>query len=291
MLGSPQQPPTVDEVLNLLETARQNAVVNLLGIPIEQRPAFFDGLLPQLLRLRARTARPHWIVIDETHHLLPTTWHPGTITLPQRMESLLMITVHPGSVAKAILDSVDLVLAVGESPEETIRLFCEAAGENVPKLTPAQLEPGEVLAWWRGRGEPPIRIRCERPRSERRRHSRKYAEGNLGPDRSFHFRGPEGALNLRAQNLNLFLQIGDGIDDATWMFHLKRGDYSEWFREMIKDAEMADEARNVEQQPNVSPVDSREAIRALVERRYTLPSEPAEYVKPRDETKTADQSQ
>jgi hypothetical protein len=27
----------------------------------------------------------------------------------------------------------------------------------------------------------------------------------------------------------MFLQIADGIDDATWDFHLVCGDYSNWF--------------------------------------------------------------
>jgi hypothetical protein len=279
VLGDPQQAPTVEGALGVIEKPKANAVINLVGIPIEHRPAFSDGLLPRLQELRARTGRPHWIVVDETHHLMPTTWHPATLTLPQQLEGMILITVHPESVAKALLNAVDVVLAVGESPEETIQAFCEAVGESCPKLAPTTLEPLEVLAWWRRSEEPPIRIRCIPQRSERRRHSRKYAEGNLGPDRSFHFRGPEGKLNLRAQNLNLFLQLADGVDDETWMHHLRQGDYSEWFRTMIKDADLSDEAEQVEKRANVTPVDSRAAIREAVERRYTLPSEPAEYVK------------
>ncbi len=233
--------------------------------------------------MRARTGRPHWIVIDETHHLMPTTWHPTTLTLPQRLEGIILITVHPASVALALLNAVDLVLAVGESPERTIRDFCEAVGEPPPEMEPTTLEPLEVLAWWRRSQAPPVRIRCIPQRSERRRHSRKYAEGNLGPDRSFHFRGPEGKLNLRAQNLNLFLQLADGVDDETWMHHLRQGDYSEWFRSKIKDADLAGEAEKVEKRIDASPKDSRAAIREAVERRYTLPSEPAEYAKANDD--------
>ena len=210
---------------------------------------------------------------------MPTTWHPAAMTLPQQLEGMILITVHPESVAKALLNAVDLVLAVGESPERTIGDFCEAVGERPPEMAPTTLEPLEVLAWWRRSHEPPVRVRCIPQRSERRRHSRKYAEGNLGPERSFHFRGPEGKLNLRRQNLNLFLQIADGVDDETWMHHLRQGDYSEWFRTMIKDADLAGEAEQVEQQPDVTPQDSRAAIREAVERRYTLPSEPAEYAR------------
>jgi hypothetical protein len=41
-------------------------------------------------------------------------------------------------------------------------------------------------------------------------------------------RGPENALNLRAQNLMIFLQLADGVDDRTWQHHLHAGDYSRW---------------------------------------------------------------
>src|SRR6266446_10126510 len=57
------------------------------------------------------------------------------------------------------------------------------------------------------------------PHAQRLRHSRKYAEGELGEDKSFYFRGQEGSLNLRAQNLVLFLQIAEGVDDGTWLYH------------------------------------------------------------------------
>jgi hypothetical protein len=282
-MGDPQQAPTVEGALDLVEEPKANAVINLVGIPIEHRPEFSDSLLPRLQELRARTGRPHWIVVDETHHLMPTTWHPATLTIPQQLEGVIMITVHPESVARALLDAVDIVLAVGEFPEKTIGDFCQAIDEPAPPMSPTTLEPLEVLGWWRRSNQPPVKVRCIPQRTERRRHSRKYAEGNLGPDRSFHFRGPEGKLNLRAQNLNLFLQIADGVDDETWMHHLRAGDYSEWFRVFIKDPDLGDEAATIETQAELSPQDSRAAIRGAVERRYTLPSEPAEYVKSSEE--------
>ncbi|MHB1559829.1 MAG: HAD-IIB family hydrolase [Isosphaeraceae bacterium] len=278
VMGEPQQAPTVEGALDLLATPKANAVINLVGIPIEHRPEFSDSLLPRLHELRARTGRPHWIVIDETHHLMPTTWHPVALTLPQRIAGLIQITVHPGSVSRALLDAVDLVLAVGEGPERTLAEFCEAVDEPAPPMQPTNLEPLEVMAWWRRSNKPPVRVRCIPQRSERRRHSRKYAEGNLGPDRSFHFRGPEGKLNLRAQNLHLFLQIADGVDDDTWTHHLRQGDYSQWFRSKIKDNDLAAEAEEVEKQSGLSPAVSRAAIRAAVQRRYTLPGEPVEYI-------------
>ena len=78
-------------------------------------------------------------------------------------------------------------------------------------------------------------ITAMRPKEELKRHLLKYAEGELGEDKSFYFRGPKKALNLRAQNLSTFVQLADGVDDETWLHHLRAGKYSEWFRDAIKD--------------------------------------------------------
>ena len=106
----------------------------------------------------------------------------------------------------------------------------------------------------------------------RHRHRRKYAEGQLPPDRSFYFRGPQLKMNLCAQNLMLFLQIGDGVDDETWLYHLRRGDFSRWFRECIKDENLATAAERLESLTNATPQESRALIRAAVEQDYTVPA-------------------
>jgi hypothetical protein len=107
--------------------------------------------------------------------------------------------------------------------------------------------------------------------ADRQRHQRKYAEGELGEDRSFYFRGPNASLNLRAQNLERFKQIGDGVDDTTWEYHLKRHDVSRWFREVIKDEDLAAEAVQIESD-DLTPDDSRARMRLAIERRYTAPA-------------------
>jgi hypothetical protein len=39
---------------------------------------------------------------------------------------------------------------------------------------------------------------------------------------SFYFRGPDDKLKLRAQNLAVFVQLAEGVDDETWLFHLRQ---------------------------------------------------------------------
>jgi len=134
-------------------------------------------------------------------------------------------------------------------------------------------EPGQALVWLvRSAGEAPVLVQTPRAKAERRRHQRNYAQGELSPEQSFYFRGPDDKLNLRAQNLMTFLQLGEGVDEETWLFHARRGDYSRWFETMIKDEELAARAREIEQDGSPGVADARKKLRAAVESRYTAPA-------------------
>jgi HAD superfamily hydrolase (TIGR01484 family) len=273
MLGDAKKGPGQEEILQVVKNAGSNTIVNMVGMPIQDRPAFFLALAPKLLELRAATGRPHWIIIDEAHHMLPAPWDFNTIPFPKEMKNLFYVTLLPGALPPPILHTIDVILAVGEKPDETIADFCKQVDAPVPpmrKLT--RLDRGAALLWRRYREEDPFVIHLPTNRTEHRRHVRKYAEGELQPERSFYFKGPEGKLNIRAQNLMLFAQIGEGIDDETWMHHLRNGDFSAWFRDHIKDELLAEEVIPIEQDPSITPDQSRKQIRAAIEMHYTLPA-------------------
>jgi hypothetical protein len=199
---------------------------------------------------------------------LPADWKLPDVVLPEQLYNLALITVHPEYLSPTLLGRVDLILAVGENAGATLNAFCNAAGVPTPPAPCSNLEPGEALLWWVRGDRRPRTVRVHPPRTERRRHRRKYAEGELPPDRSFFFRGPAGKLNLRAQNLALFLQTADGVDDETWEFHRRRGDYSRWFLQCIKDDDLAAAAEQVEHLERPSPAESRALIRTAIERDY-----------------------
>lgn len=272
VVGSTDQPPRIEAVMQLLADPRKNAVINLLGLPLADRPRFFESLLPTLLDLRARTGRPHWLILDEVHHLLPDHYVPARDLWPNALKGLILITVHPDRVLRPLLASVDWLWAIGAAPGETLKRYARGAGVKAPTVRNGDLESGEVLVWARHQSGSPQVIRAIPPRTERKRHHRKYAEGELGEERSFYFRGPDGKLNLRAQNLSVFLQSAAGIDDETWLFHLRRGDYSRWFHDVIKDKALAAAVAHVERLPDPSPQETREFVRDQIERRYTAPA-------------------
>ena len=197
---------------------------------------------------------------------------PASAAVVSALESTILVTVHPDHVSPAALNSVDVVIAVGEKPVDSFQSLAAALRTSAPSVANVELPPGEALVWFRRNGTQPIRVRTVPGQAERRRHLRQYAEGELSPGQSFYFRGADGKLNLRAQNLGVFLQMADGVDDSTWMHHLKRGDYSNWFRRFIKDDELAAETAGVEEAEGMSPQESRRLIREAVEKRYTAPA-------------------
>jgi len=88
---------------------------------------------------------------------------------------------------------------------------------------------------------------------------------------SFYFRGPKEKQNLGAPNLSLFCHIARGIDEETWLFHLRRGDYSRWIKGSVKDEFLAREVQRVEESADMTPQESRSRICTAIEHRYTLP--------------------
>ncbi len=272
MFGTSQRGPGMMEIVTALESPDTNLVVNLVGLPLQDRPAFFLALLPALQERRAKSGRPHWILVDETHHLLPRDWQPVQAVLAKDLTGMVYVTVHPDHVAKSVLHTVDVVVALGDDPKGTITGFCEVLGLPVPQVPYTTLDPGEAVFWDRRSTELPCTLRIAPCEADRRRHRRKYAEGELPEDRSFFFRGPDNLLNLRAHNLILFMQLAEGVDEKTWLHHLRRGDYSTWMSEGIKDSHLADAVRRIEQRPSVSAERSRQMIRSAIEERYTVPA-------------------
>jgi hydroxymethylpyrimidine pyrophosphatase-like HAD family hydrolase len=270
VLGDNRTAPTVTELVDVLRRPSESVVAVLLGVGLDDRPGFLDPAVSAIETLLKDTGRPHWVVLDEAHHLLPA--NAGTArSLPAGLDSAMLITVHPDHLPADVLARVNLVVAVGPAPWSVMRTFASSAGVTPPD-SPQALEAGEALAWFTHDHSAPIGFRPASPHLERLRHKRKYAEGTLGPDKSFYFQGPANKLHLRAQNFELFLQLAEGVDDETWLHHLRRGDYSAWVHDAIKDDELATEIAAIESAEGISATDSRAAIADAIGKRYTRSS-------------------
>jgi hypothetical protein len=269
--GNEHRSVSVSEVLAFLEDPKISLSVNLLGIPLADRPNFFSQLFPALQALRIRTGRPHWIILDEAHHLMPPEWVHLDTLIPHSLQGVVFVTVHPVHLAPVALSVVDLLVAIGPNPEDTVRQVAHEMGRELSWPKSLSYEPRRAVAWFPREDKAPFSIELVRGRTGRVRHQRKYAMGDLR-ERSFYFTGPQAQHRLRAHNLVMFEQIAEGIDEPTWMYHLRRGDYSRWFQESVNDRYLADQARRVEQRLELAPRETRRLIRGLIEARYTLPA-------------------
>lgn len=271
-LGDMRRPPSIDEILRVLDNPDTDVSVNLLAIALGDRPAFLEQLFPRLQSMRARTGRPHWILIDEAHHVWPSAWGPVSLTFPQEVGELVLVTLHADEIAVPILERIDVVISVGPMPEPELVAFSVAIGVPPPPVTEPP-RPGDVLVWNRGAGQKPRWVTPAPGRGEHLRHLRKYAEGNLR-EKSFYFRGPDERLNLRARNLAVFVEIADGVDDETWLYHLAQGDYTRWFAEAVKDPALSATAAEIAARTDLTPRQSRALISEAITTRYTLPARP-----------------
>ncbi|ACP25714.1 putative phosphoglycolate phosphatase [Sinorhizobium fredii NGR234] len=267
-VGNGSTTPTDSQVLEILANPDDNVVVSALGFEPEERPSFFAKLMSGLSAQRARTGRPHWLIIDAVDHLMPAARDGAPLAPADDISGTIMITDHPDAASPGVLAAVTAVVALGPKAHEAIETFCRAVGEASPAGLEKFHEDEEVLFWRRAPGASVQRIRAEKPKQVRTRNARKYAEGHLGEEASFYFRGPEDKLNLRADNLTIFLQIAEGIDDETWEHHLRAGDYSKWFGESIGDPDLSQKAAGIEEDRSLSPAESRNKLAEAVRRRY-----------------------
>lgn len=270
VVGTQKNPLSLDEVAQALATG-SNIVFNLLGVALQERPRFFAAMVPLIEQRRLRTGQPHTLVVDEAHHMLGRELPSAISAMGARLDRSLFVTVHPEALCRPVLQRINGLIVVGGEADLALRQYAEATGRDLTLPVDAALEPGQAWVWLEAASPVAHRVRLQPSRSQQRRHSRKYAEGELAADRSFYFIGPEGRLKLRAQNLLVFLQMGDGVDDDTWRHHLQRHDYSAWIEREIKDPELAAEVRRIETTVS-DPRVSREAVRAAIERLYTLPA-------------------
>jgi hydroxymethylpyrimidine pyrophosphatase-like HAD family hydrolase len=258
--------PTAKELEQLL-CKTGGLVLNLRAVSRAEKVRCGMQLLSVAAKVRKTTGMPHWVAIDEAHRLLPAVGSPHADVLAALSGSLCLTAPDVKQLAAPVRAQINtLACPCGDE----FRAALEVLGWNA--ADPGHLdatEPGEAVLVHRHDTAAAARFRPDQRRSEHRRHVRKSIEGELPPDRSFYFRGPQNALNLRAANLVRFREIAEGIDDATWEHHRARRDYSHWIRAQIDDPDLAALAEDVEA-ANGPPPESRRRLLAAIRERYNV---------------------
>jgi hydroxymethylpyrimidine pyrophosphatase-like HAD family hydrolase/energy-coupling factor transporter ATP-binding protein EcfA2 len=262
--------PAADELAQMLGRPGESLVLDLSALSRAEKVAYATKVLATANAVRGVRGMPHWLVIDEAHHIFPSDGSQATDLLAPAPESFALITLGVDELPREVVERVNTIASTDlDAFRGAVRAVFGRDVHGLRLPTGAPLDRGEAAVAWRDGDRPATRFRVVRRRVEHRRHVRKYTEGELPPDRSFYFRGPAAALNLRAANLVRFCELADGVDEATWEHHLRQGEYSAWVRDVIKDLELADEITAVEQAA-LPAAESRKRVLEAIRRRYAV---------------------
>jgi hydroxymethylpyrimidine pyrophosphatase-like HAD family hydrolase len=179
-IGDATREPAPTEILELLESPRENVIVNLRAAPATDRPRFVASLLPRIFELRGRVGRPHFIVFEEAHQVLAAAHDVNTPALPDRAPGMVFVTARPDRLALDVIRQIGDVLAIGEDAGASLHAVAALTGDRPPIAWDAPLRPGEAMAWRRTAGQAPFPVQRPLPRAERRRH--RYAPGDMGEE-------------------------------------------------------------------------------------------------------------
>jgi hydroxymethylpyrimidine pyrophosphatase-like HAD family hydrolase len=259
--------PAPDELRQLLHQPRTSLVLNLSAMSRAEKVTYATKALGAVAAVRSTSGLPHWLILDEAHHIMPADGSPAADLLRAGPESLCMITLTVDDLAP---DARALVNTVAATELEAFAAALRALNRDAAVPLGGPLAQGEAALGSLGEEARVTRVRLAKRRVQHRRHVRKYTEGELPPDRSFWFRGPANALNLRAANLTRFVELAEGVDERTWAWHLARRDYSTWARDMIKDADLAGALAAVESTADLPPTESRRRALDEIRARYTV---------------------
>jgi hydroxymethylpyrimidine pyrophosphatase-like HAD family hydrolase/energy-coupling factor transporter ATP-binding protein EcfA2 len=264
--------PAPEEMDQLLRHSGTSLVLDLSAMTLAEKVVYATKMLAVVAGVRSSIGRPHWLIIDEAHHVLPAEGSPAVDFVRPGAEGLALITLDAAELAPSVRPLPNVVasteLSAFHAGVRTV-LAARAARNGALPVDGPSLERGEAALAWLEPDPRAVRFRVTRRRVHHRRHVRKYTEGELPPERSFYFRGPTGALNLRAVNLVRFVELAEGVDEVTWAHHLATGDYEAWVRRVIKDPELADEIAAIEAAGG-PPGESRRQVLDRIRQRYAV---------------------
>ena len=266
IIGNDKVFPPMEEIRHLLLEPAQNVVVCTLAIPLADRPVFFAKFLTFFLDLRKEYGHPHWLLLDEAHHLVPGLAETLADKLPEEFNNFIIISTSPHELSTTSLSRVSTVIAIGKDSAYPFRQFSEKLQLPMPASIP-DLAENEIAIWDREEdGKPVYKARFRLPEQLQQRHKKKYAQGDMSYN-SFIFTGPDNKMHLKANNLMLFAHIAEGIDTETWLFHLHRKDFSRWFRDSVHDQELANVGEEAERISNTDA--SKKHILSYITTKYT----------------------
>ncbi|MEZ4701826.1 MAG: DUF5752 family protein [Rhodothermales bacterium] len=270
--------PPVEDLVTLSTYSNVSLILDLSAYGIEERAAYVSSLMPALLALRARRGRPHWFLIDEIHNFCPSGGGSLSGPMCQGMQAggFGLVGFRPSQVEPAVLDAIDnWLLTRTMLPEELgvleERLTAAGIDDVAGQLATLPVGQAYLLSGAEGGGMPRAEIvsfKRMRRIVPHVRHLQKYLRAPLPEAKRFYFSAPGSYRGPRvASNLWEFREAVQHVPFGTLDYHLHRGDFDRWTKDVLHDEELARRLRKLARRPE-SQKTLREALVATVADRY-----------------------
>jgi hydroxymethylpyrimidine pyrophosphatase-like HAD family hydrolase len=268
--------PSVPDVVALCEYTEISLIVDLSMFGVDEQIAYTQGLLHALLNLRARRGRPHWFLVDEVHSFCPEegTVMASLLAAGLRQGGFAVVSYRPTLAAEAVVGAIDHWIVTRLSfPEERegFQVLADRPCFHGATDALAALPLGQAfLGFSEGEGVPapgPVAFRASQRTVPHVRHLNKYLRAPLPGQKRFFFRPLKGEVPAPAASLWDFRETLATLPTETVAYHLRRGDFERWVRDVMRDAELARRLRKITHRPLTDP-ELRRAVADAVADRY-----------------------
>lgn len=263
-VGGLTVPPTTEESVHHLLQAQLNVVVSALALDPPARIQLFGEMLPFIQDLRRVSGRPYWLIVDEAHYMLPhcAVWPPGFLG----NMGAIIVAVDFDQVCPAVLEGVNVLVTLGSTARELVEQFAKRIQRRCPDFPERSPGPEFACLWDLRNDKEVVLLNQLRPTQKHHRHSGKYVAGDVGAWHAFRF----STLCQSASNLTEFLSLSTRLEDTALRGYMNAGDFSKWFREIIRDDVLANKTHQVETDATLAPNEALKQISHLVHSRYHL---------------------
>jgi hypothetical protein len=133
--------------------------------------------------LRETVGRPHWIIVDEAHDLLPASVRADD-SPSSGAENTIFVSSDAMALAPGVLAAVEGIVACGEQAPAMIDAFAVAVDWQKPALPKGAVREDQALVWFR-RSERPVslievaRVKAELPSTKPERREKSAEVGQV----------------------------------------------------------------------------------------------------------------
>jgi hydroxymethylpyrimidine pyrophosphatase-like HAD family hydrolase len=282
LLGGPTtELPPVADVMALGEYGNASLVLDLSVYEVNERIGYVTDLMHVFKELRHRRGLPHWLLIDEVHSLCPTSGAELDALCQELMQQggMGLISYRPSLVKPALLAQLDqwiLTCTRMSAEAKTLERYLPGLQAEVMAIHPLSTFPqGQACLVRVDKNQSSITKELVTFRTGSRtvphiRHLNKYLQAPLPAPKRFYFCDPSGRFAGRvAASLAEFRQVVHEAPVASLDYHLYRGDFERWLREVLHDDELARDLRRLAHR-GLHGGELRIALSAVVNERYEL---------------------